>query len=409
MNNTVKSANFLSDISQPSNTGVIEMTKNSIIWQIYLVEGKIHSATHSLQSGQTIKYYLRSLGVDYATKMDFLDNQSTNHHRFPVKNIINQMQNQGHIDSHQKALLNKKITEDALEPILWLNNKPDDLIAKNQIKPFKVEEKIAFEEEHLLEIEPLISNLQHRLNMWQKINQFIVSPHQIPYCANPSFLEKSYSQGNLSINIVKQLVKLMQGLSIRELALFVRQDELKIAQLLSSYIEHEVLQLHPPKHPFNLLPEIPQYFEENLSNNEQVITKNFNAKLIKSNHKKQTIICIDDSPAMLEIIRTYLDSDKYDLITIEEPMQSLSYLFKSNPDLILMDISMPGINGNRLCQILKSSSVFKSVPIILISGESKILNQEILQSTGAKDFLVKPFSKEQLQEMLNKHCLISLD
>jgi twitching motility two-component system response regulator PilG len=85
-------------------------------------------------------------------------------------------------------------------------------------------------------------------------------------------------------------------------------------------------------------------------------------------------------------------------------MKCLSFLFQSKPDLILMDISMPGINGNRLCQILKNSPVFKQVPIILISGNTKLLNQETIESTGATDCLAKPFTQESLLDMVEKQC-----
>lgn len=189
----------------------------------------------------------------------------------------------------------------------------------------------------------------------------------------------------------------MHGLSLRELAFFVKQDELKLAQLLSTYIKHGVLQLHPPKSPLDLLPQIPQPIPQKLSPNLPTVQK------IVPIEQKYTIVCIDDSPAMLEIIGSYLDADKYNLTTIPDPMKSLSYLFKSNPDLIIMDVSMPGINGNRLCQILKSSPIFKSVPIILISGETNI-KKDILESTGARDFLPKPFDKETLINLIHKYC-----
>lgn len=194
----------------------------------------------------------------------------------------------------------------------------------------------------------------------------------------------------------------MDGLSIRELAVFIKQDELKLAQLLSTYIQKKILHLHPPKAPLHLLPQIPLYIPQKISVNSSA-NSSILSPTTKENQKKYSIVCIDDSPTMLEIISTYLDENKYNLSTISDPMKSLSYLFKSNPDLIIMDISMPGINGNRLCKILKSSPVFKSIPIILISGEKNISN-DILTTTGARDFLAKPFEKETLIKLIHKYC-----
>ena len=255
-------------------------------------------------------------------------------------------------------------------------------------------------DKNLIEIEALINNIKSRWLSWKKLSPIITSPHQIPVCKNSIILDKYEVSGSLSGKVLKQLARFMNELSIRELALLVNQDELKLAQLLSTYIKQRILQLKPPKPPLNLLPQIP--INNNLSTSLPEIPP-IKVENPVVNEKKYSIVCIDDSPAMLEIISSYLDTNKYHLITISEPMKSLSFLFKSNPDLIIMDISMPGINGNRLCKILKSSPVFKSIPIILISGENNI-EEDILESTGARDFLAKPFEKTALINLIHKYC-----
>lgn len=404
MSNKLKLVNLLSDTAESSTSGQLEITRNSVVWKLVFLQGKLESATHSLQSGRTIKYYLRSIGYDDIAKIDLLSDKNPNLNSPLVKDTTYLLESRGYINSKQKAELIKKLTEDALEPLLWLSEIKEELTNKYQIKHLSIVEKQTIAQHELLEIQPLLKNIGQRLQVWQKLNPLIVSPHQRPYCVNPSLLEKSTSFGTLSLAVLKQLVGLMRGLSIRELAFFVRQDELKFAQILSSYIKHEVLQLHPPKSPLDLLPQIPPLSLTKDPPPNQATTNPTNITTIPTDQKKYTIACIDDSPSMLSIIESYLATDKYNLITIEEPMKALNNLFKSNPDLILMDISMPGMNGNRFCQILKSSSVFKSVPIILISGNTKILNQETLKSTGAVDFLAKPFSKETLLQMIHKYC-----
>jgi twitching motility two-component system response regulator PilG len=397
MNTTLKSVNLFEYLSLESTSGQIEIEKNGILWQLSLLDGKLEFATHSLQSGNTLKYYLRSLELKKTLQIDVLIEKHTN-----VHHLINLLEKCHYINHQQKAILTKKISEDALESLFWLTKQKKESEFSYQIKPLKSEENKVIYSDNLLEIEPLINNICHRWQLWQKLSPIIISPHQRPTCNDVSLLEKYANSGSLSLKVLKQLVRLMQGLSIRELAFFVKQDDLKLAQLLSTYIKHGVLQLHPPKSPLDLLPQIPQQNPEELPNNHPEITP-VNTQEIKPIQKQYTIVCIDDSPAMLEIINSYLEKDKYNLITISDPMKSLSYLFKSNPDIIVMDISMPGINGNRLCQILKSSSVFKSVPIILISGETNI-SDDILQSTGARGFLAKPFEKEALINLIHKYC-----
>ncbi|BAQ61591.1 putative two-component system response regulator [Geminocystis sp. NIES-3708] len=392
MNTTLKPINLFEDLSLSSTTGQLEIRKNAVSWQLSLLDGKLEFATHSLQSGNTLKYYLRSIGYENTVRIDFLTENKTN-----IKQLIYFLEKDNFINAKQKAIIQKKITEDALESLFWLSKHHNESVLNPEIKPLQWQKNEVINSEYLLEIKPLIKKIEQRWHLWQKLSPTIISPHQRPTCANTSLLEKSVPSGTFSLGVLKQLVKLMHGLSLRELAFFVKQDELKLAQLLSTYIKHGILQLHPPKSPLDLLPQIPQPIPQKLSPNLPTTKK------LVPVEQKYTIVCIDDSPAMLEIISSYLDADKYNLTTIPDPMKSLSSLFKSNPDLIIMDVSMPGINGNRLCQILKSSPIFKFVPIILISGETNI-KKDILESTGARDFLPKPFNKETLINLIHKYC-----
>jgi twitching motility two-component system response regulator PilG len=388
---------LLNEISQSATTGQLQITANSVIWKLSLVEGKLQSATHSLQSWETIKYYWQRLGYNTANPINSLMTHEMSGNDQLA--IVNKLIAQGDLNSTQKTKLMAELTRDALESLLCLTQGQQQWLSEAKTK-----------EENLLELPPLIECLKTKLEGWQKLNPFILSPHQRPYCHDLFLLEKSVASGTLSIGLLKQLVKLMQGISIRHLALFVKQDDLKLAQLLLPYIKNKMLQLYPPKSPLDLLPQIPASLPQHQPN--QTITNRATNRAtptatitpLKPAQEKYKIVCIDDSPAMLDIIQTYLGTEKYQLLAIEDPMKCLSFLFKSKPDLILMDISMPGINGNRLCQILKNSPIFQQVPIILISGNTKILNQETIQSTGATDFLAKPFRRESLLNIVEKHC-----
>jgi two-component system, chemotaxis family, response regulator PixG len=185
----------------------------------------------------------------------------------------------------------------------------------------------------------------------------------------------------------------------------LKQDDLKVAQLLSPYIKHKILQLHLPKSPLDRLPQIPSFQPKPQLSAANLSSANPTPPITsgKPDRKLYKIACIDDSRTMLDTIEAYLGTEKYEIITIENPMISLPYLFESQPDLILMDISMPGINGNRLCRILKKSPVFQHVPIIFVSGNTKILTQETIQSAGATDYLAKPFSSESLRAIAEKY------
>ena len=128
-----------------------------------------------------------------------------------------------------------------------------------------------------------------------------------------------------------------------------------------------------------------------------------------SPESRYLIICIDDSQAMLEKIDSYLDPERFELKTVIDPVASVSKICAMKPDLVLMDVSMPSINGNSLCQILKRSYLFKDVPIIMISSNTSALNKAEAQSAGATGYLEKPFSKAQLMKVLENYLEINLD
>ena len=84
-------------------------------------------------------------------------------------------------------------------------------------------------------------------------------------------------------------------------------------------------------------------------------------------------------------------------------MLSLGVLFSAKPDLILMDFSMPGINGYKLCSILRKSHVFQTTPIIMVSGNLNLVDDNKWQTSGITDYLPKPFDREDLIKMIERH------
>ncbi len=394
---------ILQEIADSGETGHLQITANTVTWDIYLVKGKLQYAYHSLQSRETLKHYLVSLNYSLVSQIKtLLDNNTPDNYQ--LISIVNQLVAQNSLSASQGKIIIEKLIQDALESCFWL---VEGESMWQSINPLQLLDSTITNEENLLEIPPLLESLQTRLQTWQKFSPWITSPHQRPLCINPSLLEKPIPSGNLSPVILQKLVKLMRGATIRELGVVLKQDDLKVTELLFPYIQNKVLQLLSPKSPLNQLPQIPP-----LSTDSELNSPKLNLKIpteqippVQSESKIYTIVCIDDSPTILDTIKDYLDSDKYKILTVEEPMKSLYCLFDSKPDLILMDFSMPGINGNRLCQILKSSSVFQNTPIIMVSGNTRMLEEEKIKNTGVSDYLAKPFTRESLLAMVEKHLI----
>ncbi|NJL84244.1 MAG: response regulator [Chloroflexaceae bacterium] len=191
---------------------------------------------------------------------------------------------------------------------------------------------------------------------------------------------------------MEKLTKLMRGLSIRQLTAAIKQDELKLVQLLSPYVEQGVFYLRDPQPPFDRLPKIPK-----LRPNTPLLQRQDSAKTYK-------VVCIDDSPTILEEIKYFLGEDRYQVTAIDSPTESLTLLFEIKPDLVLMDITMPDINGYQLCNLLrKSAPAFEKIPIIMVTGNRGFIDRAKAKLSGATDYLTKPFSREALLGVIGKY------
>ena len=112
---------------------------------------------------------------------------------------------------------------------------------------------------------------------------------------------------------------------------------------------------------------------------------------------KKKILIIDDQEDLLELTQRILQSRGYDVVTMTDGEDALNIIKKETPDLVLMDMLMPGKDGAQICQELKSDSSTRNIPVILATGQF-LDEQEFSQEgiTGADDYLRKPFEIEEL-------------
>lgn len=111
---------------------------------------------------------------------------------------------------------------------------------------------------------------------------------------------------------------------------------------------------------------------------------------------KQTILCVDDDRQMLKILETYLAPQGYRLLLSESGEDALKQLGKEFPDLILLDVMMPGMSGLEVLRRLRSDESVRGVPVVLLTAmnaeEDKLLGIE----AGCDDFITKPFNAVEL-------------
>jgi PAS domain S-box-containing protein len=113
--------------------------------------------------------------------------------------------------------------------------------------------------------------------------------------------------------------------------------------------------------------------------------------------EKQTILVVDDAPESLDLLSLVLSKAGYAVQLAESGEKALQLIAISQPDLILLDIQLLGIDGLEVCQRLKASTLTSSIPVILISGHSDFEKRIAGLNLGAADYINKPFQMEELR------------
>lgn len=108
------------------------------------------------------------------------------------------------------------------------------------------------------------------------------------------------------------------------------------------------------------------------------------------------VLLIDDEVTILKLLNHYLSS-YYHVTTKNDGEQALMWMQEGNiPDVIVADIQMPNMDGDRFLKQLKSSGFFKDIPVIMLSGLENSAERIKFLKLGARDYVVKPFNPEEL-------------
>jgi putative two-component system response regulator len=126
---------------------------------------------------------------------------------------------------------------------------------------------------------------------------------------------------------------------------------------------------------------------------------------MKEAKKHPNILVVDDAPDNLMILESILSGD-YSLKLINDSSQALDYAFANPPDLILLDVMMPGIDGFEICSRLKANAKLADVPVIFITSKTDIEDEERGFSVGASDFIHKPISAPIVSARVKTHIKI---
>jgi two-component system alkaline phosphatase synthesis response regulator PhoP len=116
---------------------------------------------------------------------------------------------------------------------------------------------------------------------------------------------------------------------------------------------------------------------------------------------KGKILVVDDEIYIVHILDFSLGMEGYEVVTALDGEQALEKARTEKPDLIVLDIMMPKLDGYETCKALKQNPATHDIPVILLSAKGRNVDQKVGFEVGADDYITKPFSPRKLVERIN--------
>lgn len=117
------------------------------------------------------------------------------------------------------------------------------------------------------------------------------------------------------------------------------------------------------------------------------------------------ILVVDDSPTVGSTVQWILHSKGYRVQVVHDGLAALNALSLEVPDLILLDIQLPSIDGVKLCGMIRTNSRLAKVPIVMLSGFSSEDSIQRAYKAGANDYMIKPVNDEILLRVVNQQLV----
>ena len=117
---------------------------------------------------------------------------------------------------------------------------------------------------------------------------------------------------------------------------------------------------------------------------------------------KKKILIVDDEPDILRLTSLRLRKLGYDVLTAVDGKEALDAIRNENPDLVLLDLLIPFMNGAEVCEQVKNDKTLKHIPIILFTAHSDTMTAEKAKKLGAEDYIIKPFDPEELTDKVEE-------
>ncbi|MEM8778629.1 MAG: response regulator [Cyanobacteria bacterium P01_G01_bin.49] len=235
-----------------------------------------------------------------------------------------------------------------------------------------------------LAIEPLVTQMMKKIQQWKQFYPHLQNPQQCLMITNHHQLHQA-----LPRKAYEQLLRWAnKKTSLRQFSRYLHKDLASLAKGIYPYLERGWLQIVTPAMTYS--------------------ARSTSCEKLETDYRPH-IVCIDDDFSISKQIEGILEENNYKASLIIDPLQSLSSVFELNPDLILCDIAMPKLDGYEICAMLRHSSFFRYIPIIMLTGKEGFTDRIKARMAGATDYLTKPFGEQELLFLIEKYVKVEID
>ena len=123
---------------------------------------------------------------------------------------------------------------------------------------------------------------------------------------------------------------------------------------------------------------------------------------MNKNESIKKILMIEDEPAFLRMMKKRLEFEGYEVVSAQNGLDGLSTARRENPDLIILDIMLPGIDGHKVCRMIKSDNNLRNIPVAMLTSRDLEEDAETAKRCGANAFIIKTTRTEIVIDIIKK-------
>ena len=342
-------------------SGCLKIADSTDTWMLFLEQGKLVHASNSLAPFDRLDRYLRRLSthipslaspVRVQVRLLFEKTIVTKSRHCWDYEAICWLVEQQYLTASQAAELVEVLAKDVLETLLPLQSGTYDLLAEGLLT-----EQPRFCQ---LDLRELVETCQVR-----RLRQRTNSQSHPTNSSKPATNSSSLPTGKLSLSPNLQL------------------------QQPTTQLDSTVSTVSQSVEAASTAPTAPPQSERQASSTVPKTT--------------YTVACIDDSPTILNAIEAFLDDKAFKVLRIANPISALMQIIRNKPDLVLLDVTMPNLDGYELCSLLRRHPLFKQTPIIMVTSHTSLIDRAKAKLVGASGYLTKPFTQPDLLKIVFKH------